>query len=183
MTGGAQTVQRIPCYEPGSGHPESDAALERVSRMFDGYVPNFHRVMAQSPAVIDAFEKMRASLQRTSLRPLERELISLEVSRRNGCEYCLAAHSMFARRLRLPEDQLEAALDGRPLADARLALVRRAARELIDTQGRLSDDALTGYRQAGLGDAQILEVIAVIGWYTWATLTNNLARTVVDLKS
>lgn len=173
-------MQRIKCYEIGGGIPESDAALQDLSKMFGGYVPNFHRVMANSPATISAFEKMRSTLQKTKLRPVEREIVSLEVSRRSSCEYCLAAHSFFSRRFKVSEADLAAAVEGTPMSDPRLALVQRATQRLWDTRGRLSDEELAAFQKEGLSIPEILEIIAVIGWYVWSTLTNNLAGTDID---
>ena len=172
--------QRIPGYEIGGGSEESDAALQDMSKMFNGRVPNFHRVLAQSPAVVTAFEAMRRTLQRTKLRAAEREIISLEVSRRNDCEYCLAAHTKFLRMMKTPEDQIEAAVSGKPMADPRHALIQRASQRLIDSQGRISDQELQEFQEAGLSNGELIEIVAIIGWYTQATITNNLAHTAVD---
>lgn len=173
-------MQRIPCYEPGSGNEKSDIALAEMSKMFGGYTPNFHKVLANSAPVVTAFEAMRRTLQGTKLRAIEREIIALEVSRRSDCEYCLAAHSKFARVFKMPEADLQALRSGRPMADTRNALVQRAAQRLIDTQGRLPDSELEEFRSAGLSDGELMEIIAVIGWYVLSTYANNLAYTEVD---
>ncbi|MCG8561335.1 MAG: carboxymuconolactone decarboxylase family protein [Hyphomicrobiales bacterium] len=176
----SETTQRIPCYEPGGGLAESDQALADMSKMFNGRIPNFHKVLANSPAAVTAFEAMRRTLQRTKLRAAEREIISLEVSRRNACEYCLAAHAKFLRMMKTPEDQIEAAVSGTPMSNPRHALIQRVAQRLIDSQGRITDQELQDFREAGLSDGELIEIVAIIGWYTQATITNNLARTVVD---
>ena len=110
--------QRIPPYEIGDGSKDADDALEGISKMFGGYVPNIHKVMANSPAMIEAFEAMRRLLQKTTISAGEREIISIEVSRRSDCDYCKTAHSHFARRLGISEDDIDAAIAGRPLADS-----------------------------------------------------------------
>lgn len=173
-------MQRIKGYELGGGIPESDVALQGLSAMFGGNVPNFHRVMANSPATITAFEKMRTALQKTKLRAVEREIVALEVSRRSSCEYCIAAHTSFARKFKVGEGDIAALVVGTPMGDPRLALVQRATQRLWDTRGRLSDAELAEFQQAGLTVPEILEIVAVIGWYVWATLTNNLAGTQID---
>ncbi len=172
--------QRIPGYEIGGGSEDADQALDGISKMFGGYIPNIHKVMANSPAMIEAFEAMRRTLQKTTISAAEREIISIEVSRRSGCDYCTAAHTHFARRLRVADDDIAAAVDGRPMAEPRLALVQRATQRLLDRRAKLSDEELATFRDAGLGDAELLEIIAVIGWYVISTYTNNLALTEID---
>lgn len=172
--------QRIPGYEPGSGSPVADQALADISKMFDGRIPNFHKVLAISAPVITAFEAMRRTLQKTTLSHAEREIISLEVSRRSDCEYCLAAHTKFLRMMRTDEAEIAAAVSGTPMSNPRHALIQRAAQRLYDTMGRLSDEELAQFHADGLTNAELMEIIAIIGWYVQATFSNNLARTEVD---
>jgi AhpD family alkylhydroperoxidase len=168
--------QRIPPYEIGSGSVRADRALEGIGRMFGGYIPILHRVMANSPATIEAFEAMRRLLQGTRLRAAEREIVAIEVARRNRCDYCMTAHRHLAGRLRVSAEDIDAAEAGTPLANERLALVQSATQRLIDRHGRLSDKELEGFRKAGLSDAELIEIVAVIGWYVMSTFTNNLAH-------
>ena len=172
--------QRIPFYEPGGGDAAADQALADISKMFEGRIPNYHKVLANSPATIQAFEAMRRLLQGTKIRAVEREIIALEVSRRSDCEYCLAAHSKFLRMNRVSEEDIAAAVAGQPMSKPRHALVQRATERLYDAKGRISDEELAEFRQAGLSDAELIEIIAVIGWYVLSTYVNNLAHTPVD---
>lgn len=173
-------LQRVSPYEVGGGLERSDEALDGIARMFGGTVPNLHKVLARSPAVIEAFEAMRRLLQETKISALERELISIEVSRRSGCDYCMTAHTHFAGRMKLGSDDIERARSGEFVSEPRLALVQRAAHRLLDCKGRLPDEELAAFRAAGLGDDQLIEVIAIIGWYVMSTYTNNLAQTEID---
>ena len=66
------------------------------------------------------------------------------------------------------------------MSTPRHALIQRAARKLYDTHGRLADDELAEFREAGLSDAELIEIIAVIGWYVLSTYVNNLAQTQID---
>lgn len=174
--------QIIPGYEPGGGDPEKDQALKDISKMFGGLIPNFHKVLANSRAVVLAFEAMRRHLQKTKLRAIEREIVSVEVSRRTKCHYCMSAHSMFARQMKMSQEDILAMREGRPMSNPRHALVQRAAKRLWDTQGRLSEEEIKTFNDEGLSVPELFEVIAVIGWYVTSTLSNNLARTEVDAE-
>ena len=123
---------------------------------------------------------MRRNLQETALKPVEREIVAVEVSRRTRCHYCLSAHSSFASRLKMSAADIDALRAGQPLSDPRQALVQRATMRLWETQGRLSQDEIAEFKKLGLPTSELLEIIAVIGWYVLSTLTNNLARTEVD---
>ena len=172
--------QIIPGYEPGGGDPEKDQVLQDISKMFGGLIPNFHKVLANSRAVVTAFEAMRRHLQTTKLRAIEREIVSVEVSRRTKCHYCMSAHSNFARQMKMSRDDIQAMRDGRPMSNPRHALVQRAAQRIWDTQGRLPEQEIKEFNDEGLSVPELFEVIAVIGWYVTSTLSNNLARTEID---
>ncbi len=176
----APEKQIIPGYEPGGGDADKDAALAGISKMFGGLVPNYHKVLANSTAVVKAFEDFRRRMQETKLAAIEREIVSVEVSRRTNCHYCLSAHSTFAQRMRMSASDITAMREGRPLSDARQALVQRATKRLWDSQGRLAEDEIKEFNEAGLSNPELIEIIAVIGWYVISTLTNNLARTEID---
>ncbi len=173
-------MQRIKGYEPGDGSAKADVALDGIGRLFGGHVPNFHKVMARSPAVIEAFEAVRVALAKTALRGAEREVVALEVSRRNRCAYCIAVHSRAARLHRVDAGDIQALLDGKTMPDARLELIRRAVGRLWETRGDLPDAELAAFRDEGLGDAELMEIIAIIGFYVWATIANNLIHTDID---
>ncbi len=128
-------MQRIPGYEPGGGNSVADEALADISKMFGGYTPNFHKVLANSPATIKGFEALRRHLQGSKLKAAEREIIALEVSRRSNCEYCTAAHSKLLGMHNVDEDQVAAAVSGEPMSNPRYALVQHATKLLYDKQG------------------------------------------------
>ena len=176
----AHGKQRIPSYEPGGGNEASDQALADISAMFDGRIPNYHKVLANSGPSIQAFEAMRRLLQKTKLKAVEREIIAVEVSRRSNCEYCIAAHTKFMRMHRVGEEDIAAAVAGNPMSNPRHALVQKTTQDIYDKQGRLSDAELAAVREAGLSDGELIEITAVIGWYVWSTYVNNMAQTEVD---
>jgi AhpD family alkylhydroperoxidase len=174
--------QIIPDYEPSGGDPEKDQALTDISKIFGGLIPNFHKVLANSRAVVLAFEAMRRHLQKTKLRAIEREIVSVEVSRRTKCHYCMSAHSTFARQMKMSHEDILAMREGRPMSNPRHALVQHAAKRLWDTQGRLSEEEIKTFNDEGLSVHELFEGIAVIGGYVTSTLSNNLARTEIDAE-
>jgi uncharacterized peroxidase-related enzyme len=174
--------QRLSSYRVGDGSPEADAALETVRTRFRGTVPNMHRVLATSPTAISAHTTAQHILMtgRGSLTRAEREIAATETARIYGCDYCVAAHRIQARNVKVAEEDIEALLDERPIRDPRLGAIQRLAGELIATRGRLSDDALRGYQHGGLSDADIVEVVSIVGFYTWSSFINNVAQTEID---
>jgi AhpD family alkylhydroperoxidase len=76
--------------------PQTQPTLDAIGKPL-GFIPNLHRLMATSPAVLDGFLALQSSLAKT-LDAATRHAISLAAV--NGCEYCLSAHSYAAGHLR-----------------------------------------------------------------------------------
>ncbi|MCG8324066.1 MAG: carboxymuconolactone decarboxylase family protein, partial [Thiotrichales bacterium] len=70
-----------------------------------GTIPNFMSTMANSPAVIRGFLGMSQALSTGFLSTRLREKIALRVSEINKCQYCVSAHSIFARHAGLSDAQ------------------------------------------------------------------------------
>src|SRR4051794_18365091 len=78
---------------PAASQPTLDAIGKQL-----GFIPNLHRIMAISPAVLAGLVGLQGSLSKT-LDAKTRHCISLAVSEVNGCNYCLTAHSYAATHL------------------------------------------------------------------------------------
>ena len=65
--------------------------------------------------------------------------------------------------------------------DARRAAGLRFVREVVETRGHPSDEALDGAREAGYSDEEILEMVAHVALTTFSNYTNDLAGTELDI--
>jgi alkylhydroperoxidase family enzyme len=65
--------------------------------------------------------------------------------------------------------------------DARRAAGLRFVREVVETRGHPSDEAVNGAREAGYADEEILEMVAHVALTTFSNYTNDLAGTELDL--
>jgi uncharacterized peroxidase-related enzyme len=159
--------------------PAAGAAMAAVQQKF-GFVPNLVRTMAEAPATLEGYLALGELLGKTSLSPIEQQLVLIAVSRANGCEYCVAAHSAGLRQAGMASDAIDAARDGGPLADARLEALRAFTTTLVETRGWPGPEALAAFRAAGFGNQQILEVILAVGMKTISNYVNHVAATPLD---
>jgi len=65
--------------------------------------------------------------------------------------------------------------------DAQRAAGLRFVREVVETRGHPSEEALQGAREAGYSDEEILEMIANVALTTFSNYTNDLAATELDI--
>ncbi|MBI5442140.1 MAG: carboxymuconolactone decarboxylase family protein, partial [Deltaproteobacteria bacterium] len=88
--------ERIPLLDPESAPASVKETFAAVKAKI-GMVPNLYRVLGQSAAALNAYLGLGKALETASLELPLREKIALAVSQKNGCAYCLSAHSAVAK--------------------------------------------------------------------------------------
>ncbi|MNL16812.1 Carboxymuconolactone decarboxylase family protein [compost metagenome] len=152
------------------------ALLEGVQKKI-GFLPNVFPTLAHAPAVLAAYLQHSVALGKTSLSAIQKEAIFLATSQVNGCDYCLAAHTLFAGKAGLSGEDILSARHGQLNAFAALA------RQVTERRGHLSSEQIQAARAAGIDDAKIVEVIAHVASQTLTNYLNNVALTEVDFPA
>jgi uncharacterized peroxidase-related enzyme len=150
--------------------------LDGVHRKI-GFLPNVFRVLAHAPAALASYLQNSAALGKTSLSARQKEAIFLATSQVNGCDYCLAAHTVFAGKAGLSSQEILSAREGRLDAYALLA------RQITASRGHLDNEQIAAARAAGIDDAKIIEVIAHVASQTLTNYLNNVALTEIDFPA
>ena len=157
----------------------SKPALQKLKDAV-GLIPNLAAVMANAPALIEAFVAARAAYQSSSLSAVEREVVSITNAVANNCAYCVAAHSTFAQMADTPPAVLAALRDGKSPADSRLKALSDFSRKLTTARGQISEADLDTFLAAGFTAAQALEVVVGGAVSLLANFTNHLAHAQLD---
>jgi len=170
--------ERIPLLDPENAPSPVEETFAAVKARI-GMVPNLYRVMGQSPAALNAYLGLGTALETASLGPQVREKLALAISEKNGCSYCLSAHSAVAKMVGLSPEAIREARAGRATAGREAAAVALAV-SLVEKRGWIEDAELAGYRANGLTDGEIVEVVALVAQTTFSNYTNHLAHTPID---
>lgn len=144
-----------------------------------GMVPNLMRTFAQSPAALQGYLAFGGALDHTSLSARIREQVALAVAEANGCDYCLSAHSLLGKGAGLAPEAIEAARRGES-TDPKVRALLQLARAIVQTRGKISDEAFAAARAAGVNDQEIVETVALVGLNILTNYLNNVARTEID---
>lgn len=144
-----------------------------------GMVPNLVATMAQSDSVARAYLDLAEALSDGVLAEQLREQIALTVSQANRCDYCVAGHSAVGHSLGLTEDVLRDAR-GATSTDRRTESVLQFARRIVDERGAVSDDDMREIRSAGIGEREIVEIVAQVALNVFANYFNLVAKTEID---
>lgn len=157
------------------------AVLEKAKAQV-GFIPNMYARMVNSPGLLETYLDGYAAFRNESgFSPAEQELVFLVISRENGCEYCVSAHSMLAdMKSGLAPQVTDAVRDGGPIADARLAALAEFTRVLFHTRGLPSRAAVEAFLAAGYGERQVLEIVLALAVKTLSNYANHLFHTPLD---
>lgn len=174
-------MSRITVPAPEAAPEGSRATLDAITGKL-GRVPNFFRLLSNSPAVLKAHAALSGELGK-ALDVKMRDRIALAVAAVNGCDYCDAAHTFtgftFAK---LSREEIDLARQGTS-GDAHAAAATAFARKVAETRGKVSAEDIEGIKAAGFSDAQIVEIVAVVAENFFTNLMNNVAGTDVDFPA
>jgi len=169
-------MSRIPAISFENATDASRPILEGVKKKI-GFLPNVFTTLAKAPVALEAYVQASAILGKTSLSAKEKEAVYLATSQVNGCDYCLAAHSLFASKAGLSAQEIGAARQGELNAYAALA------QQLTQSRGHLSDEQIAAARAAGIDDSKLIEVIALVAVQSLTNYLNNAALTDIDFPA
>ncbi len=154
-------------------------AMAQAKQAF-GFIPNLIRGMSNSPGLAEGYLTLSGLCAKSSLSPQEQQIVLLAVSRYNGCDYCVAAHSMGANMAKVPADVVQALRDDAPIADPRLEALRVFATKMVDKRGWLDETDIRDFLGAGFEMQQVGDVILAVGMKTLSNYFNHIARTPLD---
>jgi uncharacterized peroxidase-related enzyme len=153
--------------------------LEAVQKQL-GSVPNLFRTMGVSTATLEGYLGLSGALGKGALDARTRTRLALVVAERNGCSYCLSAHTYLGLNLAtLDAAELRSNRDAAS-SDPAAAAALVFARQVVEKRGHVTPADLEAVRKAGFSDAQVLEIIAHVALNTLTNYINVVADTAID---
>ncbi len=138
--------------------------------------------MANSSGLLSTYVQGYDALRENSgFSPTKQEVILLTISRTNGCEYCMAAHSFLAGAMSgVPDNVIEAIRDGNSVPDKKLSALSIFTKVMVTKRGLPDRSEVESFLSAGYKETDILEIILAIAVKTISNYTNHLFHTEVD---
>ncbi len=171
-------MSRINIVTQETAGPEQKALLDAIQSKL-GTVPNFLAILAHSPEALKAFLGLHGIAEAGSLDAKTRERIALAVAQGNSCKYCLSAHSAIGRKARLTDSEIEANRAGTS-EDTKAAAAVAFANALNENLGEITQAELDAVRDAGYGEAEIVEIITHVGMNILTNLIGKASRVDID---
>ncbi len=172
-------MSRISTVPPDTAPAATQPMLQTLQRKL-GRVPNLYATIAHSPSALRSVLAWDGALsQGGTLSRREQEQVNLHVSELNGCGYCVSAHSVVGRSAGLSEQDIEAARTGTG-ANTRENAILALARRVVRTGGHGAGGELARAREAGLTDAEVVDVLAAVTLRSFTNAVALVAQTELD---
>lgn len=171
-------MSRITVITNETANAEQLALLDAIQAKL-GMVPNFLKILANSPAALRAFLGLHGIANEGSLTPQTRERIALAVAQQNSCEYCVSAHTAIGRKAGLTNAEIAANRAGTS-QEEKAAVAVKFARSLVENSGEVTTADITEARDAGYSDAEIVEIITHVGMNILTNMIGKASRVEID---
>lgn len=159
--------------------PANQKILREVEKNV-GFVPNLFRTLASQTGVVEAFVALDGAITQSSLTPAECQVVMLTASVENTGTYCVAGHTLFSRKLGMPDSLISALRCGKPVNDERLAALQTFVQLLIRARGHVTPEQTAAFIQAGFSREQVLEVVMGIALKTFSNYVDSATGLSLD---
>lgn len=167
--------------DPARASGTTKQLFEAVERKL-GVIPNMIRLLANSPAALNAYLGFSGALSEGSLPAKLQEQIAITVADNNDCAYCLSAHTALGKLAGLDGEELTAAQRGQA-KDGKTTAALRFATKMVRNRGQLSPSDVETLKAAGFDDAQVAEVIAAVALNIFTNYFNNIVQPEIDFPA
>lgn len=173
------TINAFQVHDVATAPAGSADMLKSVQEAW-GFVPNLHRVLAESPAVLEAYATLWGIAEKTGFTPVERNVAYLSIIYENECVYCMAGHTNLSRMAKVDDETIAAVREGRPIANAKLEALRHFAALVTRDRGAVSQAEVEAFKAAGYDNRAVLDVLVLAATKLISNYTNHLAQTPLD---
>jgi alkylhydroperoxidase family enzyme len=166
-------MKHFPLLTIDSAPEASKHALRDLQSAF-GMIPNVAGTMATSPVLINSLVGLFGRVHGGSFTEAQIQTLLLTNAVTNAANWAVAFHSALALKEGLTPADVEAMRAGRSPNDGKLGALSTLTRLLIESRGRIDDQAAEQFLAAGFGMDHLLEVIAVAAASTITNYTANV---------
>lgn len=174
-------MSQLSTLNPAAVSPDRKAVLDQIQAAF-GATPNMFKTVAHSAAALKSMWGSFGALGAGVIAPKLGEQIAVAVADRNGCNYCLAAHTALGRNAGASADEMADAQIGES-ADPKTAAALRFALKLVDRRGQVNEADVQSLRAAGFDDEHIVEIVAHVALNLFTNYVNVAFAVPVDFPA
>ena len=143
-----------------------------------GFVPNLYAYFAKNETALGDYLALQS--RKSTLKAKEREIINLVTSQINGCRYCQSAHTVLGKMNGFSDEQVLEIRKGSASFDSKLHALARFTASVVKNRGNASTDEKESFFAAGYNEANLIDVIIVIGDKIIMNYIHNLTGFEID---
>jgi AhpD family alkylhydroperoxidase len=167
--------------------PTRDDVSAQNQAIFDqlkgklGMVPNLYATLAHSEHALAsylAFQKAKSSITGKA-----REVVNLVVSEVNGCEYCLAAHTVIGGMVGFKPEQILEIRAGGASFDGKLDALAKLIRSITVNRGKADAALVDAFFAAGWTKENLVDAIVAVGDKVVTNYLHSTTKVPVDFPA
>lgn len=166
---------QVPTREEVS--PNNQAIFDQLQSKL-GFVPNLYAYYGKNETALADYLALQN--RKSTLKAKEREIVNLVVSQFNGCRYCQSAHTVIGKMNGFTDEQVLEIRGGTASFDAKLDALARFTASAVANRGNASQAAKDAFFAAGYTEANLIDVVVVIGDKIISNYIHNLAGFAID---
>jgi uncharacterized peroxidase-related enzyme len=157
--------------------PANQALLDALKGKL-GMVPNLYATLAHSENALGTYLALQSAP--SSISGKAREVVNLVVSQVNGCQYCLAAHTVIGGMHGFKPEQIVEIRKGGASFDAKLDALAKLVKDMASNRGHADAASLDAFFAAGWTKENLVDVIVTIGDKTVTNYLHAVTQVPVD---
>jgi AhpD family alkylhydroperoxidase len=143
-----------------------------------GMVPNLYATLAHSENALASYLALQNA--KSSITGKSREVVNLVVSQVNGCEYCLAAHTVLGKMVCFTDEQIVEIRRGHATFDTKLDALAVLVKTIVSERGHVDPAHVQAFFAAGWTKENLVDAIVVIGDKTVTNYLHGSTKVAVD---
>jgi len=175
MTNTATRTFNVPTREEVSAN--NQAIFDNLKKAI-GFTPNLYAYFAKSETALGDYVAFQN--RKSTLRAKEREVINLVTSQINGCRYCQSAHTAIGKMNGFTDEQILEIRTGAASWDSKLDALAKFTASVVENKGRATTDSKEAFFDAGYTEANLVDVVIVIGDKIISNYIHNLTGFEID---
>lgn len=160
--------------------PEGSKPLLENSQKAFGRLPGLHKVMAESPQVLQGYQVLHKLFTETAFDADEMTVVWQTINVEHECHYCVPAHTGIAKMMKVSDEISTALRDETPLPSAKLEALRVFTLQMLRSRGNVTEAQMEAFFEAGYGHRAVLDVILGLSQKVMSNYINHLAQTPLD---
>ncbi|WP_420400510.1 carboxymuconolactone decarboxylase family protein [Flagellimonas sp.] len=156
---------------------KNQAIFDQMQKSF-GTVPNLYATFALNETALPDYLALQN--RKSTLSAKEREIINLVVSQVNECEYCLPAHTMISKMHGFTDEQILEIRGAQITFNDKYDALAKFVKDTTVNRGRASEEAADVLFDAGYTQANVIDIIMVIGDKIISNYLHNFTKIPVD---